>query len=241
MSNLSTFTEVSGCSVVIPVYKEDPHTVVNLTSRLEMMGFEVIVVNDGNTVILPEDIKQVNYQPNMGYGYALKRGIEQATNGLVITCDGDGQHDPKDVLKLYTVFKLITDCDMLVGMRWGLKEKFHRIIGRKVLNFIASLLANQYLIDLNSGLRIFKRGMVMGYFPILCDEFSFTTSLTMSMVCDKAKVVYFPIDVKPRANGRSHVRVVRDGIVTLSYILWIGCAIRTRGIRKWLRDHGIHR
>jgi glycosyltransferase involved in cell wall biosynthesis len=241
MSNLSTFTEVTDCSVVIPVYNEDAHTVVSLTTKLTMMGFEVIVVNDGDTVNLPDDITQVAYKPNMGYGYALKRGIEKATNSLVLTMDGDSQHTPKDALKLYTVFKLITNCDMLVGMRWNLKENFHRYFGRKVLNFIASLFANQYLIDLNSGMRIFKKQSAINYFPILCDEFSFTTSLTMSMICDGAKVVYFPIEVQPRLHGKSHVRVIRDGIVTLSYILYIGCAIRTRGIRKWLRNHGIHR
>ena len=223
------------CCVVIPAYKEDPHTIVNLYCSLEMMGAEVIVVNDGNTIELPSEIKQVSYSPNKGYGYALKQGIVATDKPYVITLDGDGQHLPSDAYKLYTVFKMITDCDMLVGTRWNISEKWYRQIGRKCLNFLATCVAGHYLIDLNSGMRIFKRDLAVKYMPILCDVFSFTTSLTMSMVSDGYKIAWFPIDVKPRAHGKSHVRVIKDGLITLAYILYIGFGIRTRGIRAWLR------
>lgn len=223
-------------TVIIPVYKEDPAIVTKTYNDLISMGTNVIVVDDGGTMDLPPTINTVRYVPNMGYGYALKRGIEKADTAFVITMDGDGQHTVDDVRKIYTVFKLITDCDMLVGCRWNLSEKGHRWMGRKILNFIASILARHYLIDLNSGMRMFKRSLAVGYAPILCDTFSFTTSLTMSMVTDGHKIAWFPIDVKPRAHGKSHVRVIKDGIVTLWFILWIGLALRTRKVRQWLRS-----
>ena len=58
----------------------------------------------------------------------------------------------------------------------------------------------------------------------------------MSFFCDDYKVEWFPIKVAERPHGKSHVKVVKDGLVTLWYILWIGGALRTRRIRKWLRE-----
>jgi glycosyltransferase involved in cell wall biosynthesis len=239
MLNLPKNTSLTGVSVCIPVYNEKSEIVVKLYNELIVLGAEVIVINDGNTVELPNYVNQIGYTPNQGYGYALKRGIEKATQPLIVTCDGDGQHTFQDILKLRIVFGLITNCDMLVGMRWGLNESRLRYYGRKVLNFIASLFADQYLIDLNSGMRIFKKDVAIQYFPILCNEFSFTTSLTMSLLCDGYKVIYFPIDVQNRSFGKSKVRLVKDGLVTLSYIIWIGGALRTRKLRAWLRKFAL--
>lgn len=222
-------------TVVIPVYKENPEVVQKTYSDLVAMGTNVIIVDDGGTVDLPTTIKTIRYVPNMGYGYALKKGIEAADTDIVLTMDGDNQHLPEDALKLYRVYKMIKDCKMVVGQRWNLNEKPHRWFGRKVLNFIASCIAGHYLVDLNSGMRIFDRKIALGYKDILCDTFSFTTSLTMSMVTDGHKVAYFPIDVQPRKYGKSHVRLVSDGLVTAYYIIWVGLALRTRRLRGKIR------
>jgi polyisoprenyl-phosphate glycosyltransferase len=230
MSNLE------GLTVVIPAHKEDPAFITKTYCELQMMGAYVIVVDDGNTMELPDEVNVVTYPAHMGYGYAIKQGIQRAETNIICTMDGDGQHTVEDVVKLYTVYKLISNCRMLVGARWCIKEKPHRWIGRKILNFIASLIGGHYMVDLNSGMRIFDKYLAIGYSPILCDTFSFTTSLTMSMVTDNHKIAYFPIDVKPRSHGSSHVKVVKDGLITLYYIVWIGIALRTRKLRKWLRS-----
>jgi glycosyltransferase involved in cell wall biosynthesis len=224
---------LDGVTVVIPVYKEDPSFLNKTYSELTSIGAEVIIVNDGDTVEL--DVPSLDYWPNMGYGYAIKQGIRASRNKVVLTMDGDGQHTVSDAIKLTTVFRMIPDCKMVVGCRWNLKERPIRWIFRKIINFIASCIASHYLVDLNSGMRIFDRDMAHSYSPILCDTFSFTTSLTMSVVTDGHKVAYFPIDVQPRNFGKSRVRLLRDGFVTMYYILWVGLALRTRRIRSFLR------
>lgn len=221
-------------SIVIPVYKENKKIVTDLYRHLLLLGCEVIVVDDGATMEL--DFPYHTYPSNRGYGYAIKHGIRQATRPLILTMDGDGEHRIEDVEKLYQVFNLITDCSMLVGTRWNKKESMLRWVGRKIINFTASCWARHYLVDLNSGMRMFKRDLAIGYSPILCDTFSFTTSLTMCMVTDNHKVAWFPIDTNPRAYGKSHVKVWRDGLITMKYVFWIGFALRTRRIRTWLRS-----
>ena len=224
-------------TVVIPVHKEDVKVVTKMWADLRNMGCNVIIVDDGDTMNFYDEVDVIHYKPHVGYGYALKRGIRAAETPIICTADGDGQHTVEDIKRLYTVYK-ISGCKMVVGSRWNLNEKPIRWIGRKILNFFASIWARHYLTDLNSGLRIFDAELAKGYEPILCNTFSFTTSLTMAMVTDNHRMCYFPIDVRPRAHGKSHVKVVKDGIITLWYICWIGFALRTRRFRSWLRSLG---
>jgi len=224
---------VKDLTVVIPVYNENPQVVEELNLALLKLGCEVIIVDDGGLTkpkCLHMSIKHI------GYGGAIKAGIREAKRPYIITIDGDGEHRVQDVEKMYQVFKLITDCAMLVGCRWNKKESPLRWFGRKMINFAASCWSRHYLVDLNSGMRIFRRDLAIGYEPILCDTFSFTTSLTMCMVTDNHKVAWFPIDTLPRAYGKSHVKVWRDGLITLKYVFWIGAALRTRRLRGWLRS-----
>lgn len=227
-------------SVVIPIYKENAKVVEDLYDELvERYGCEVIIVNDGDTVDLRRSIPDLSYYPNFGYGYALKKGIAAATSPIVITMDGDGQHSALDIWKLYTMYTMVKDCKMVIGCRWNLNERPVRWWARKIINFMASIVSGHYLLDLNSGMRIFDRQMAVNYAPILCDTFSFTTSLTMSMVTDGHKIAWMPIDVAERKHGKSHVRLFRDGLVTIFYIFWVGLALRTRRIRSWKRSlHG---
>ena len=220
-------------SVVIPIHHEDPTTVENLYNGLKELGCQVIIVDDGDTTHLK--VPKLTYPDHRGYGAAIKAGVRAAETPVICTMDGDGEHDINDVFKLYTVFNMIENCGMVVGCRWQKKESPLRWIGRKMINSFATLWCRHLLLDLNSGMRVFRRDLALGYEPILCDTFSFTTSLTMALVTDNHKFAWFPINSGKRAFGRSKVRLIQDGLVTLWFIIWIGFALRTRGIRSWLR------
>ena len=220
-------------SVVIPCYDENEEIVTTLYTELTAQGAEVIVVDDGATMNL--NFTHLSHSPNMGYGYAIKRGIEKASRTNVLIMDGDGEHRVEDAIKLNQVFNLITNCDMLVGCRWNKTEKPIRWIGRKAINFLAACWSRHMLPDLNSGMRVFRRKLVLDYKNILCDTFSFTTSITMALVTDNYKVAWFPIDTNPRAYGNSRVKILRDGLITVWYIFYIGFALRTRKLRAFLR------
>lgn len=220
-------------SVVIPSYNESHETIQKTIADLKSLGAEIIVVDDGSKEPFPEAIK---HGSNFGYGSALMTGIRNATRPLIMTADGDGQHTPKEIIKLYHAYKLIGNADMVIGVRRLEREPTLRFLGRKFLSWTASLICLRGIPDLNSGLRIFKRNIALGYFPILCHTFSFTTSLTISMMADRYKVEYFPIQVEPRTYGKTRVKVIRDGFVTLYYIIRNGLALRTRSLRTWLRN-----
>jgi len=220
-------------SVVIPVLNEDHKVLRDMEKKLKSLGAEVIIVDDGSSKPYKNAAK---HGKNLGYGASLMTGIRKASRDIIITADGDGQHTVKEIHKIYKAFKLIEKADMVIGARRVKNESFVRFVGRKFLNWTASLLCTYWVSDLNSGLRVFKRDIAIGYFPILCATFSFTTSLTISMMSDKYRVEFFPINIESRASGSSHVKVVRDGFITLYYIFRNSFALRTRGIRKWLRS-----
>ena len=220
-------------SVVIPSYEENHEGLSKLSEELKSLGAEVIIVDDGSKDPFPDSIK---HGANFGYGSALMTGIKNATRDIIITADGDSQHTTSEIVKLYHAFKLIGDADMVVGVRRLKHERLVRFLGRKFLNWTASLVCFTFLPDLNSGCRVFRRNTILGYFPILCRRFSFTTSLTTSMIIDGYRVEFFPINVENRVHGKTRVKVVRDGLVTIYYILRNGLALRTRGIRSWARS-----
>jgi len=219
-------------SIIMPSYNENHLIIDYIKSELESIGAEVIVVDDGSDDPYPNAIR---HEKNLGYGAAIMTGIQASTRELILTADSDNQHRVSEIVKLYHAFKLIGNADMVVGTRRLGNENMVRFIGRKILNWTASLLCTYWLPDLNSGCRIFNRRIAVGYFPILCKQFSFTTSLTISMICDRYRVEFFPINVEPRTYGKTRVKLVKDGLVTLYYIFRNSFALRTRGIRSWIR------
>ena len=183
----------------------------------------------------PSAYATVRHSARRGYGAALKSGIRAAKAPYVATMDGDFQHTFTDVKRIWEFIQYFPENEMVIGDRRVHETETKRWIGRKVLNTIGGLFAWKYLPDLNSGLRIFNRSTALGYEPILCDTFSFTSSITLSMLCDNYKVDWLPIRVQPRRHGKSRVRPWRDGWITLKIIFRIGLALRTRKLRGFFR------
>lgn len=148
--------------------------------------------------------------------------------------DGDGQHTLADVQRLIEFVTYFPHLAMVIGDR-RLHERGLRLWGRKMLNWTATLFTGRWIPDLNSGLRIFRRDLALAYEPILCDQFSYTTSFTLSLLTDGYAVDWLPIKVAPRNHGQSKVHVLVDGWRTLKYIVVIGLALNTRTIRRWIR------
>lgn len=223
-------------TIVVPVKDEDHETVRRIVSDTQTFfksKVSLIIVDDGSRI--PNPYATCTHSVSLGYGKALKSGILNAKTPWVITMDGDGQHRIRDVARLMEFAEDFPDVEMVIGDRRVSERTWARYLGRKGLNMFASLFAWRWIPDLNSGLRMFKREAALSYEPILCNTFSFTTSLTMSFLADNRKVDWIPVKVSDRPFGKSKVKVLHDGWVTLKYIFWIGLALRTRGIRAIYR------
>jgi hypothetical protein len=87
-----------------------------------------------------------------------------------------------------------------------------------VLKTIVEFTANREIPDINSGLRVFRKQVAVSYFDHVSNLFSFTTSLTLAYMMNSKFVDYINIGYNERI-GRSKVRLFRDSVRTLQYVL----------------------
>ena len=213
-------------SVVIPAYNEEGGLadVVN-GLRAIMMGtgrpFEIIIVDDGSedgtlAVARGLGVTVVTHPVNRGYGWALKTGIRAASGEHILICDGDGTYPPESIPGLLAH---ADEHDMVVAARTGesVEIPIFRRLAKGILRRLAIYLSESEIPDLNSGLRVFRREAAMAYFSILPSGFSFTTTITLAMLCNEGSVVYIPINYAKR-RGRSKIRPLRD---TMNFLILI--------------------
>lgn len=205
-------------SVVIPAHNEEKAigTVLDeLIEVLEGQAYEIIVIDDGSTdntakiVQEKESVKLIQHPQNKGYGAAIKTGIKNATNDLILIIDGDGSYPVKAIPEL---LKEADKYDMVVGARTGenVRIQLYRRPAKWFLSKLANYLSGTKIPDLNSGMRIFKKEDATKFFTILPSGFSFTTTLTLAYLSNDYNVKYVPIDYHERT-GKSKIKPFRDG------------------------------
>lgn len=209
-------------TIVIPAYNEERHLGRTLEEIAEQCGdfvAEVIVVDDCSRDATAEvaargGARVLRHRENRGYGAALKTGILASRTEYVLTMDGDGQHRGEDVRNLWEHHE---SHDMVVGQRPEvLHTRLWRLPGKWILWMIANYLVKRRIPDLNSGLRLLRRGQVARYLHICPNGFSFSTTITMAFLSRGLHVSYVPIRVRP--GGKSTVRI-KTGIDTFVLIL----------------------
>lgn len=210
-------------SILIPAYKEADaiaKVVNDLNSAMKNTGwtYEVIVIDDASNDGTAEaaekaGAKVISHPKNMGYGGALRTGIEHSSYDWIATIDADCSYPPSELPKL---FPFAEKHDMVVGARqgknyWGTVFKHP---ARLIFLAIAQFVVGYRIPDVNSGLRLFRKSIVLEMLPRLCRGFSFSTTLTLSFLSGYRFVHFEPIEYLSRV-GSSKVRYFRDTLRTL--------------------------
>jgi glycosyltransferase involved in cell wall biosynthesis len=209
-------------TIVIPAFNEAASLPAVLAAlRAHVPSVPVIVVDDGSTddtAAVAEGLGAtvLRHAYNLGYGAALKTGIRHSATPFVATMDADGQHS---VGSLESLWQARLDADMVVGARSGLHSPSWRMPGKWFLGVMARYLSRHTIPDLNSGLRLYRREVLVRYLHLCPSGFSLTTTMTLAMISRGWRVVYVPISVN-RRTGRSTVTVV-TGLETIVLILRI--------------------
>lgn len=220
-------------SVIIPAYNEGGAIEGTIEEIIKVMkendiyeDSEIIVVNDGSTdatrnKALEKGITIIDNPQNMGYGYSLKKGIENAKNETIVITDADLSYPFSSVPSMLKEKE--KGFDLVVGARTGkyYKESIQKNILRKILKKFVEFVSGKKIKDINSGLRVFDKSTVMKYFPRLCNTFSFTTSQTLAYLMNDLTVCYIDIPYNKR-EGKTKVRLLRDSLKSMSYILEAG-------------------
>ena len=202
-------------SVIVPAFNES-HSIEGLISGLRRAGswHEILVVDDGSTDDTGSRAAQagarvIRHPYNKGNGAAVKTGIRQATGGVVLILDGDGQHRPSDAVRLIDGLR---EYDLVVGARSSSTQaNGARRIGNALLNTIASYLAEHPILDLTSGFRAARREPLLEFLHLLPNGFSTPTTTTLAFLRAGYSVHFEPIDAGVR-QGHSKIRLGADGL-----------------------------
>ncbi|MCR4346785.1 MAG: glycosyltransferase family 2 protein [Sulfuricaulis sp.] len=216
----------SSLSIIIPA-KNEGVALNAILPRLRQIlpRAEIIVVNDGSSddtesICRAHDVVLLSHPYSVGNGAAIKSGARIAKGKILVFMDADGQHHPEDIQTLTA--QLEKGYDMAVGAR---SRQSQATIGRSIANTIYNLLASwmvgRKIDDLTSGFRAVDAEIFRDFLYLLPNGFSYPTTITMSFFRAGYRVSYVPIHASPR-HGKSHIRIVLDGLRFLTIIFKIG-------------------
>jgi hypothetical protein len=157
--------------VVVPAYNE-VQTVASVVRavRRDAPGWDVLVVDDGSTDATgaraeAAGARVVRHPFNLGIGGAVQSGFRYAREGgyqRMVQVDADGQHDPKEIMRLVRMHEAEPDLDMVCGSRF-LSEDYRypapisRRTGIHLFAFLLSRIVGQRISDPTSGFRLYNR------------------------------------------------------------------------------------
>jgi dolichyl-phosphate beta-glucosyltransferase len=226
---ISLNLSVPHLSVVVPAYNEEVRIGPSLERLAEYYGdqsydWDVTIVSDGSTdrtnAIVQEfaasnaKFKLLAYSPNRGKGYAVRRGILEASGEWILFCDADLATPQEETEKLITHMQ--QGADIAIGSR-PLKEsnlevrqpRLREFLGR-CFNRAVQLLAIKGIDDTQCGFKMFNRKAAQDVFSrCRLDGFSFDFEALMI-----ARDLGYRIDEVPirwSHQEGSKVVLMRDG------------------------------
>ena len=221
-------------SVVIPIHNEEP-SILPLYDRLtavlekQQRPFEIIFVDDASTdrsfdllanlVETDSRLKVIRLRRNFGQTAALSAGFDEAQGSIVVSLDGDMQHDPEDIPALLA--KIDEGYDIASGWR---KERIDNALTRRIPSRIANwLMAKTSGIALRDFGTTFKayRAEVLKDVNLYGELHRFIPALASFYGARTAEV---PIRNSRRHTGRSHYGLGRTfnvlfDIITIKFLL----------------------
>lgn len=156
-------------SVVIPLKNEAeniPALIDELEPVMQSLGkpWELICIDDGSTDETQKVLKNlfehkpylhlILFKGNYGQSSAFDAGFKKARGKLIITLDGDGQNDPKDIPHL---IQLIENCDLVCGIRLNRKDSFSKRLVSKMANFVRNQLCEDGIQDTGCSLKVYRK------------------------------------------------------------------------------------
>jgi len=218
-------------SVVMPVYNEIA-TIREILQRVRAVPIpkEIIVVDDGSTdgtrdvlrdVARRGEARVVFMRKNRGKGAALRAGFERVTGDIVIIQDADLEYYPDEYPQL---IDLIVEgkADVVYGSRFLGRHRaylFWHYMGNLVVNFLANILYNTTLTDLETCYKAFRREVLDGM-RLRSDSFGFEPEFTARVFQRDLRVYEVPISYAGRTYEEGKKITWRDGFIALYWLLW---------------------
>ena len=221
-------------SIVIPIHNEEPAILPlydRLTAVLETLRrpYEIIFVDDAsadrsfdllaNLVETDSHLKVLRLRRNFGQTAALAAGFDEAQGDVIISLDGDLQHDPDDIPLLLE--QIEAGYDIASGWR---KNRVDNAVTRKIPSRIANWMMKRASgVDLHDFGTTFKayRSEILKDINLYGELHRFIPALASFY---GARTIEVPIKNIERPNGASHYGLGRTfrvffDILTIGFLL----------------------
>ena len=221
-------------SIVIPIYNEQDNIIQLIRevrdSLEKKINFEIIIVDDGSddkTYEAVNKIKKINknitiisHKKNYGQSIGLRTGIIEANSEYIVTLDGDGQNDPRDILKLIKSFDTKVNYMMVIGNRVKRIDTTAKKVASRLAFQIRKLLLKDTTPDTGCAIKVFRKkdflqlpffNHIHRFLPFLFNTFG-------------GKIISIPVNHRSRSSGiskYSNFQRFLVGINDLYGVIWL--------------------
>jgi glycosyltransferase involved in cell wall biosynthesis len=151
-------------SIILPCYNEGLNVkkAINDFFKIDVVD-EVIAVDNNSSDKTDLEIKKTNakyfFEKQQGYGFAIRRGLNESTGYYIIVVEPDGSFEAKEVLKF-----LDYNCDVVLGTRTnsayikeGAKMDWFLRIGNKFISFLVNILFKARISDVGCTFKLITK------------------------------------------------------------------------------------
>lgn len=211
--------------IIIPAFNEAT-VIADVIDEIKSSGYQnIIIVDDGSTDDTHKNaaakigIIALKHFLNRGKGAAVKTGIEGAKildADVVVTIDGDGQHDPKDIQKMLDFID--NGYDVVLGSRLHDPKgmPIWKIAANHFGNFCTWAIYGLWVTDSQSGFRAYSRKAV-DLIDTKTDRYEYDSEVIREIYRNKLKFIETPIEVRytQYSMNKIHKMNFKNGFKTL--------------------------
>lgn len=199
-------------SIIMPAYNEASHIVSNIEETIRTFDdfgcdYEIIIVDDGSQDSTYQELEKMasssnrilikRNRTNYGKGRALKRGFRASTGEFIVFLDADMDLHPDQIQTFFDIMRL-DEADVVIGSKRHPNSKLNYPLHRKIISsayfFLVNLMFGLPIGDTQTGLKLFKRGVLKRVFPkILIKQFAFDLEILVNAHHLGYKIVEAPI------------------------------------------------
>lgn len=206
-------------SIVIPLHDEadtlsELYLRVKRTMELQEATWELVLVNDGSTDKTPRILDDlaaqdprvvvVHLRRNYGQTPALMAGFDHAEGEVVVTMDGDLQHDPEEIPKFLE--KMEEGYDLVSGWRVSRSDAYlTRTLPSRIANWLMTRVSGVNLHDFGTTFKAYRREILEDV-HLYGELHRFVPALT---TLNGAHIAEIPIKDMGRNQGKSHYGLSR--------------------------------
>jgi len=216
-------------SVVIPALNEAGN-IARLVSETydtvppEVLG-EVIVVDDGSEDATPQEIaaliesntlpglRYLRHGERSGQSAAMRTGILASSHPVIATMDGDGQNDPRDIVKLLARLAPpgMKGAALVGGVRTNRQAEGSKRVASRAANWIRDKVLKDQCPDTGCGIKVYWREAFVRL-PFFTSMHRYLPALFLTYGYE---VAYEPVNDRPRTVGSSKYNNLNRALVGL--------------------------